>query len=228
MKIKLTILIPLLCLGFALVGSASVSAQRPRPQFEGKAKLNFQQMRAWFERTSPSKAHQALGHLKGSWRAEGKVWMMPDLPPMTLTGESHNRWILGDRFVESRFTGEAGGVRFEGVATDGYDNAAGHYVATWKDSMNTAVLYFSGQSETVTEVVTDTDSGTEDAREVERRVLTAPGLDPLTGEPVTVKGVTTHLDDDHYRYESYVIDAEGAEVKMLEILFTRDLKGSKE
>ncbi len=150
MKIKLTILIPLLCL--ALVGSASVSAQRPRPQFESKAKLNFQQMRAWFERTSPSKAHQALGHLKGSWRAEGKVWMMPDLPPMTLTGESHNRWILGDRFVESRFTGEAGGVRFEGVATDGYDNAAGHYVATWKDSMNTAVLYFSGQSETVTEV----------------------------------------------------------------------------
>jgi hypothetical protein len=165
-------------------------------------------MRAWFERTSPSEAHKALGHMKGSWRAEGKVWMMPHLPPMALTGESHNRWILGQRFVESRFTGEAGGVPFEGVATEGYDNAAGHYVATWKDSMNTAVLYFSGNGE----------------NDGQTRVLTAPGLDPLTGEPVTVKGVTTHLDEDHYRYESYVINGDGTEVKMLEILFIRDLK----
>ena len=204
-------LLPLLLL-FGLLGSVVAEAQPPRPKFDGKAKLDYRQMRAWFERTSPNKAHKALGHLKGSWRAEGKVWMLPDLPPLILTGKSHNRWILGERFIESRFTGEAGGVPFEGVATEGYDNAAGHYIATWKDSMNTAILFFAGNGES----------------DGERRDLTASGLDPLTGEPVTIRGVTTRIDQDHYRYESYRLDGEGNEVKLLEILFTRDLKQARD
>jgi hypothetical protein len=45
--------------------------------------------------------------------------------------------------------------------------------------------------------------------------------DFMTGERIKVKGVTTLIDNDTYKYEYYQIDAKGNEFKSMEIIYTR-------
>jgi hypothetical protein len=96
------------------------------------------------------------------------------------------------------------GQAFEGREIDGYDNVAGQYVSTWIDNLGTGVLSLTGQADASGKVVT----------------MTGDFVDPATHKKMTYKGVSTRIDDDTMRYESYMVYG-GKEAKVMEVLAKR-------
>ena len=155
--------------------------------------------------TIPGKPHELLEGTVGEWVLTIRIWRSLDTEPLETMGTATGAWILGDRFVETRYQGEVMERPFEGLKIEGYDKAAGHYVSTWRDNMNTQTLVFQGQCG---------DDGT-------TREMTANFLDPVSKTLLIVKGVTTLTSDDSYLYESFVVTPDGSEFKNMELEATR-------
>ncbi|HEX4954528.1 MAG TPA: DUF1579 domain-containing protein [Thermoanaerobaculia bacterium] len=154
---------------------------------------------------SPGEHHKHLDHLAGSWDTSVKSWMVPGAPPTESKGRSEARWILGGRYLESTYTGDMGGMPFEGHGLDGYDNLAKQYVSTWVDSMGTGVMFMQGDCSEGGKVHT----------------LHSEMLDPMGGPKVKTRNVTTMLGPDSYKMEMFMIDASGTEAKVMELVATR-------
>lgn len=154
---------------------------------------------------TPGEAHKVLGELVGSWSAEVKVWMAPDAPPAVSNGNSEVAWILGKRFVEEKFSGEAMGKPFEGMGITGYNNLKKQYVHVWLDDMHTSI--FTSTGETSDGGKTITFSGRVDC--------------PVTGDKdVPMKQVLRFIDADTHILEMYDSRREGA--KTMQITYKRN------
>jgi len=46
-------------------------------------------------------------------------------------------------------------------------------------------------------------------------------VDPASGAPATMKGVTRRIDDDKWIYEGWMVQPDGGEFKSFEIVYTR-------
>ena len=111
------------------------------------------------------------------------------------------RWILGERFVETTYRGEVVGRPFEGLKIEGYENASKEYVSTWRDNLGTHTLVFRGRC---------SDGCSE-------RTMLANFLDPLSKQPLQIKGVTTITDEDGYAYSTFIVTPDGSEFKTMEL-----------
>jgi hypothetical protein len=155
---------------------------------------------------APSAQHEKLAPLIGRFEARVLHWMAPDLPPSESTGVLENTWALGGLFVLSQYRGEELGRPFEGLGLLGYDNQRQKYVGNWADSMS------SGLWPTATgDLAEDGDALTLS------RVMT----DPMTGQLIKVRDVTTIVDADHITYEIFVTRPGTDEAKVLEAQYTR-------
>ena len=104
-------------------------------------------MEAYLRATTPGDAHKALQPLVGTWDTVIRFWQAPGAPVQETRGVSDTRWILGDRYLEQRFTGEAGGFPFEGLGYTGYDNMRKQYFGTWMDNMSTGIMQTVGDAQ---------------------------------------------------------------------------------
>lgn len=159
---------------------------------------------AMMKAMTPGENHKLLGKFVGDWTFTNKMWMAPSQPPMESNGTIHAEWILGDRYVKSVYKGNMMGMPFEGHATDGYDNTAGHYVSSWVDNMGTGII---------------TTTGSCDANHV--CTHTGDMLDPTTGKNVATRSVVSWLSDTSFKMEMYAKDASGSEMKMMELVATK-------
>ena len=157
-----------------------------------------EQMEAWMKFAQPGEEHAWLRRLIGAWKAEAKFWSKPGEPPQESEGKQTNEWLLGERFVRSVYEGETPWGEFTGMAIDGFDRQKGKYVGIWIDSMSTVMMVFEG------------------AVEGNVRTMVAELADPMTGEPVKMRGVTTIVSED----ESHMVNAQG-EFKNMEIVYRR-------
>lgn len=149
--------------------------------------------------------HQGMARYAGKWTYENSMWTDPAQAPATSTGTAESTPLWGGRYIETVFKGEYQGQPFEGRSFAGYDNLKGKYVATWIDSMSTAIFITYGTHDAATD--TTTFRGEMD--------------DPLQpGKIIPVRQVDRWIDADHYVFEWYET-REGKEAKTMEIRYAR-------
>jgi hypothetical protein len=103
---------------------------------------------------TPGAAHQALNAFVGDWKAEVKCWMNPDGSPEVSQATAKVSWILGGRFLQEEFQGQAMGKPFTGRGLFGYDNIKQTFKCAWMDDMNTAMFTSEGKGENGNKVIT--------------------------------------------------------------------------
>jgi len=191
-----------LLLEIGILVSAAMSAEdkpktSPAPMDE-KAAMEMMQKAA-----TPGEAHKKLDAVVGTFDAKVKMWTDPSKPPEESAGTSVNTWVLGDRFVETKYEGMFMGQPFSGIGFTGYDNVTKKYVGTWMDTMSTGMMVSKG---TMTGKTMN---------------MSATMPDPTTGKMSTVREKTIVTDSDHYAMEMWGAGPDGKSYKMMEITYTR-------
>lgn len=189
--------ITVLCLLALMCIPAFGQEQKP----EGAPTMGGAEQEAMMKAMSPGAEHKELEKRAGSWTYTSKMWMAPEAPPAEFSGTVNAEMMLNGRYLHSVWKGNIMGMDFEGHSTDGYDNMSKQYVSTWVDNMGTGIMSMTG-----------TCSG---------KVCTSTGdtLDPMKGgQKVTMKGVSTWIDDSSYKFEMFAKDASGNEMKTMEFL----------
>jgi hypothetical protein len=162
-------------------------------------------MQAYMKAATPGPEHAMLAKSAGTWNCTMKSWMDPDGEPMVSEGTEVSRMVLGGRYLESEYDGQAMGMPFEGRGVIGYDNAKKKYVGVWYDNMGTGIMNYEG----------DYDAG--------KKELTCKGtyVDALTGQVKTAKMVSRLVSNDHHVFEMWGPGPDGKMVKWMEIVYDR-------
>jgi len=163
-------------------------------------------MEAWAKVANPGDNHKILATLAGTWTAKCKFWMGgPEAPATESTGTSTNTSVLGGRFIRMDFKGQFMESPFEGLGYLGFDNVDQKFVGSWMDTMTTSMATTSGKYDAVKKSIT----------------MTGQFKDPATGQMVNNREVHTIVDNNTLKFEMFHAGADGKEVKVGEINYTR-------
>ena len=162
-------------------------------------------MEAWQKAMTPGDGQKKLEPLVGTFDARVRMWMDPSRPPDDSTGTSVNTWVLGDRFVQTKYEGVFLGEAFNGVGYTGYDNVTKKYEGTWMDTGSTAIMTSVGSIDAAGKVIS----------------MKATTSDPATGKVTTADQKITIVDNDHHSIEMWGKAPDGKNFKMMEIQYTR-------
>lgn len=193
MKIKVS-LTALLVLSFTV---AAFAADEKKPAMDAAM------MEAMMKAGTPGEAHKALDVFAGSWTTKVTSWMAPGADPMVMEGTSENKWVMGGRYLEQRFSSNFMGMPFEGLGYTGYDNVKKQYWGTWMDNMSTAMMMSTGTGD--------------------GKSWTFKGSmpDPMTGKDAAMDEKITVLDADHHTMEMWSPGPDGKMFKSMEIAYSR-------
>jgi len=153
---------------------------------------------------TPSVHHKALAARVGTWDASITFWATPDAEADESTGNSDFTMIMEGRYLMENFTSPSPMGVFSGMGLTGYDNMKQRYVSVWIDSMSTGVMV--------------AESSKISAKKVEYR---GEAPDPVSGTIIEVRTVENRIDEDTYRFETWIPDSDGNEFKNMEILYKR-------
>jgi len=196
---KRTLWIPILVAALAGAGVFAQEGEQP-------GMPTPEQMAEAMKMMEPGPHHAHLAKLVGNWKATAKIWMQPGAPPAESEGKMTITSILGGRYFRSDYEGTFMGQPFKGMGVDGYDNMKQMHVGTWVDTMGTAIMTYEGQCSEDHKVLTT-------YSEME---------DPMSGQTVKMRQVTTEIDDDHLVYEAFAKDPQGGgETKVMEMQYER-------
>jgi hypothetical protein len=198
MKIKV-------CLAASLFAMSSLTVfaadQKKAPAMSAQEQADMQKMMA---AATPGEPHKKLATMVGTWDATVTMWTAAGAPPMTSTGVSTNKAVLGGRFIEEEFNGNFMGAPFSGVGYTGYDNVTKQYVGTWMDTMSTGVMSSTGK-----------DDG------ANAMSFAATMSDPTTGKVTKATNKVTIVSKDKHVMETWGPGKDGKNFKMMEITYTR-------
>ena len=155
--------------------------------------------RAQEQMPKPGPEHEQLKKAEGKWNA---VLTMEGQEPTK--GVSEMKMVLNGFWLEDRFTCEFGDTKFEGRGMTGYDPIKGKYVGTWTDSMAPFLMVSEGTFDAKTRTLT----------------MVGDSYDQM-GAKVKVRMVTMHKDADNVDWEMYHTGADGKEVKVMSIHYSR-------
>lgn len=153
------------------------------------------------EFTVPGEPHEVLAGTVGTWDLTIRTWRTPEGEPLESRGSAVGRWILGERFVETTYSGSVMDKPFEGLKIEGYDKVVREYVSTWRDNLGTYTIILRGSCDS----------------DCSKRTLTGQFMDPVSRQQLTIKGVTTLTTEDSYLYESFIVTPAGGEFKNMEL-----------
>lgn len=194
-------LVVLFVAGAVNVLSQEEPAEKAAPPMDTQ---HAESMAKWQEYAMPGDAHKALEPFVGNWDYVVSWWMTPDSEPEKSTGKSEVKWIMGGRFLKQTAKGSSMGQEFQGMGVMGYDNASKQYKGVWIDNMGTGIMTSTGSYDPAKKTFEEKGTYT----------------DPMDGEK-SYRGVTTIVDADKYTYEMYVSGADGKEMRVMEIVYTR-------
>jgi len=211
--------LPLSLLALASFGCSSTGNEAPtataqsKPAYQTKAAAQpkpvapptqAEMMAAMMKAGTPTAEHKALEAFVGTWDAKVTMWMDPKAPPVESTGSMVNSMIYDGRYLEQKFVGDMGGMKFEGTGIWGFDVAAGQYVATWHDSMSTGIMRSWGPK----------------SMDGKTFVMKAANTDPITGKE-SIGEETATIDSADQNTMRMFEDRGGVKVKTMEIVYTR-------
>jgi len=173
---------------------------------DSKPMSQDEMMEKWTEYATPGEPHRKLDPMAGTFRAAIKHRMDADAEWMQDSGTCRNTWTMGNRFLESNFTGTMMGMPFEGRAITGYDNANEKYTGFWYSNFETGLMPPS--------------VGTVDAS---GRVFTflRECKDPLTGEWCKSREIVTIKSANEHGMEFHMQQGDAPEFHMMTIAYTR-------
>ncbi len=198
MRVKVCLAGALLVM-FSVAAVAADQADTKKPS-AGEAAM----MEAMMKAATPGAAHKKLEGMVGSWNTKATFWGAPGAPPSTMEGTSENRWVMGGRYLEQRFSGSFSGMPFEGLGYTGYDNVRKEYWGTWMDNMSTGMMMTTGSA--------DADGKT--------WTFNGTMTDPMTGQEGPVQEKVIVHSNDHHVFEMYALGPDGL-YKTMEIQYTR-------
>ncbi len=156
----------------------------------------------------PDEHHKRLEPFVGTFKAAVRIWMGPGEPNVS-TGVMTNTMELGGRFLQQRYEGDPATAgpfpNFQGRGYWGYNHVIGKYEGFWIDTASTMMQNESGDVDASGKVWT----------------MTSKMLNAQTMQPTQKKSVITLTDPDHHCMEMFFTDADGNEVKGMEIKYTR-------
>ncbi|HVI48652.1 MAG TPA: DUF1579 domain-containing protein [Chitinophaga sp.] len=161
-------------------------------------------MKAWMTYMSPGPIHEKMAKGAGEWTTDLTFWEPGNPNPQKTTGECTATMILGGRYEQTHYTGNAMGMAFEGFGTMAYDNGRKKFISTWYDNMGTGIMVMEGTWDD----------------ELKAVVLKGKEYDPMTNKELNVREVLKRQDDNHHTMEMYH-EINGKEMKAMEIKFTR-------
>lgn len=192
--------------GLVLLGAVmSLSIYNASAVNENTGNTKKDKSASWEESAKPGVGHKVLEKLEGKWDYTLKWWNSSDEAPMTASGTSDKKWIVGDRFLIMEHTGEWYGEEYEGVGIKGYDNSKNEFNTVWIDSLGTGMATTRGSYDPETKKL------------IEHGTATEAG----SGGSVAYRGVTTFVDDNTYLYEYYMNDESGNEVRKMKMTYNR-------
>jgi Protein of unknown function (DUF1579) len=162
-------------------------------------------MEAWQKAMTPGDGQKKLEPLVGTFDARVRTWMDPSKPPDDTAGTSVNAWVLGDRWVQTKYEGVFLGETFNGIGFTGYDNVTKKYQGSWMDTASTSMMLSTGTMDAAGKVLT----------------MKATTSDPATGKVTTADEKLTITDNDHHTLEMWGKTPDGKTFKMMEIQYTR-------
>ncbi len=162
-------------------------------------------MAAYQEAATPGEEHERLARLAGKYSLHVKFWPAPGAPAVESPASSELKMVLGGRYLIEEWSGTYMGQPMSGIGTYGYDNVEQQYVASWMDTMGTGIFKMSGAFDPALQAI----------------VQTGTYMDPLTKQTKTMKSVLKVAGDDGFVHEMYDVAADGSEVKMMEITYSK-------
>ena len=154
------------------------------------------------EPPEPSDEHRVLLQDVGEWKTSMQMFLPGQDEPIKSEGTEINKSICNGLFVQSAFKGEIVGTPFEGHSIMGYDSFKKKYTGVWVDNFGTSLYQMEG---------------TYDAAKRTMTVIMA-GLEPTTGEKLTLKTVTTYVDKNTKTFEMFGPDPTGQSKEMVQMM----------
>ncbi len=163
-------------------------------------------MKAMMAYMNPGDVHKMMAKSAGNWSGAISMWMQPNTPPATMTGDSKSEMILGGRYLQSKYTGSFNGMPFEGIGVMGYDNAKKIFTSSWIDNFGTGMMYLEGTWDGPSKTIN----------------FNGKMVDPVSGKDLPVRETLKFVDDNTQLFEMFVT-TDGKEYKSMEIKYTRKM-----
>ena len=193
---------PLALMVLLLATPAFAQDKHQHPQMSAEEKAAMEAMQ---KAMTPGENHKMLNNMVGTWNTTVSMWMAPDAKPNVSKGTSTNRWILGNRYIEQKFTGTFMNMPFNGLGYTGYDNVKKQFWGTWMDNMSTGTMMTTGS----------TDDGGKSFK------FTGTMADPMTGKDSQLEERVIVKSKDEHVMEMWGPAPDGKMFKMMEIVYKR-------
>jgi hypothetical protein len=151
-------------------------------------------------RTRPSQ----LQFMVGQWDVTIQTWKSLSEAPLMGKATSSGELILGGNYIQQKLNGNINEMNLEGLVLLGTDPLRQTYQAAWLDNLGTRILITEGSF-------------------TEPNVLTVRGeyAEAASGALRSLRIVFRSVDADHYVTEIYGPGLDGAEMKLMELSFSR-------
>ncbi len=159
-------------------------------------------MAKWQESMTPNENHAWLAKMEGNWTYTNYMWMEQGKDPDVTTGKAVMQMLCQGRYLQESHHGTSMNMPFEGHNTTAYDNLKGKYRTNWMDNFGTGFM---------------TGEGTREGN-VLTVMCTYPNFD---GGEDKFKMVTTVKNENEHMLQMFMYDADGNELKHMEIKYKR-------
>jgi hypothetical protein len=160
------------------------------------------------EAPKPTAEHKVLAQDVGKWKTEVQMFVPGQDEPAKSEGTEVGEAICHGLFVQTVHKGEIMGMPFEGRSWMGYDTFKKKYTGTWVDNFGTSLYQMEG---------------TYDADKKTMTVMMT-GPNPMTGEDMSMKSVTTYIDDNTKTMEMFGPDPTGQSTEMVKMMSMRSVR----
>lgn len=167
-------------------------------------------MAAYMELAKPGEEHKLLESLVGTWDIVGKMWTQPGTDPMTFTGVTINKMILGGRFLLLESKGGENEMYTETYNLAGFDRRHKKYTTIGLDTWGTYYVTAAGTYDEQTKTLK----------------MYGEDEDPIMGFTQKFDFIVRFISPDKYSYETVFYDfptpvGVQKEFKMMEIIHTQ-------
>jgi hypothetical protein len=186
---------------FSFLAISALAQEDEAPQMTPEQQA---EMAAWMALAQPGEHHEHLAPFVGKWKGTVQMWMGPDAPEMVQESMSEATWIMGGRFLQWTHKGDFGGMPYDALSLEGYNNGDKRYESTWVDNFGTLILNFEGSC---------SDDG-------KKRAMSTKFADVVAGGMVDYRTEYEWVDDDTFTYTAYMDKGDG-EFKNMKITYVR-------
>lgn len=163
------------------------------------------QMEMMEKLSQPGEYHRLLEEFVGTWRADVRMWIAPDTPPVVSKGQATFKLIFEGRFLYGDFLGEFMGEAFKGINIMGYDNAKEQFFSIWLDNSTTGLISSTGTYDMSTK----------------RYHFHAETFDPVSAQKLELREEAYFDSEGRYISITYTKPESGSEFKSMEMTYTR-------